>query len=115
MGILKIFLLLLFKWSEIVAFVVVCISTVVSYFSGDWKLISLIVVAALILVFEKVVASNFLLKKMLKKALPKIEKRFDEKIKNRLKVAEKQYEDTILQKAKEKTDILVKCGKLLEE
>lgn len=115
MGILKIFLLLLFKWSEIVAFVVVCISTVVSYFSGDWKLISLIVVAALILVFEKVVASNFLLKKMLKKALPKIEKRFDEKIKNRLKVAEKQYEDTILQKAKEKTDILVKCRKLLEE
>ena len=115
MGLLRLYLFLLLKWSELVALVTVIGSAIISYFSGDWKLLSLILVAVFVLVFEKVVSSNWLLKKILKKVLPKIEKRFDERIKNRLKVAEQQYEDIIIQKAKENTNILTKCRKLLKE
>ncbi|MEE1139596.1 MAG: hypothetical protein U0M02_14055 [Acutalibacteraceae bacterium] len=114
MGISKIFLYLGLYWSEFVAVLFVGISSLISYFIGNWHVSLLCIIPIALWIIERFFASNFILKKLLNKMLPIAEKNFKEKIKRQLKPAEKQYEEIIIQKVMQQTNVLEKCKKHLK-
>lgn len=115
LGMCRLYLYGLLHWSVFITIIFVGISAAISGLIGDWHWLLLIAIPIGVSIIEQFISSNYLLKKMLKKALPKIEEGYEEKIKKQLKIAEKPYEKEIVEKVKEQTDILAKCKKILKE
>ena len=109
MGIIKILLYLAYYWETPVAIIFAITGSIISIVSGSWHPLMIIAVALIVLLIEKFFTSNFIRQKMLKLFVPKAEKSYENKIIKSLTCAELAYKDTIIEKAKAQTKILLKC------
>ena len=109
LGIIKWALRLILWWSAIIAILFAGIASVVSYYIGGWGWFSLLAIPAGLKLLEIALADEFVVKWILRAALPKLECAFDRRIYNNLHKAELPYKDVIIQRTKEETPLWKKC------
>lgn len=110
LGIIKWALRLILWWSAIIAILFAGIASVVSYYIGGWGWFSLLAIPAGLKLLEIALADEFVVKWILRAALPKLECAFDRRIYNNLHKAELPYKDVIIQRTKEETPLWKKCA-----
>lgn len=110
LGIIKWALRLILWWPAIITILFAGIASVVSYYIGGWGWFSLLAIPAGLKLLEIALADEFVVKWILKAALPKLEHAFDRRIYNNLHKAELPYKDVIIQRTKEETPLWKKCA-----
>ena len=115
LGILRIDLFVILNWHKILNLIFIAIGAILSYLSGNWSLLFIAILPVLLTLIEKFCASNFVIKRVLKKQLPKLEQIFNNKIEKRLSSIELIYKNEIIKQVKEQTPLFDKCVKLLNE
>lgn len=110
LGIIKWALRLILWWSAIIAILFAGIASVVSYYIGGWGWFSLLAIPGGLKLLEIALADEFVVKWILRAALPKLECAFDRRIYNNLHKAELPYKDVIIQRTKEETPLWKKCA-----
>lgn len=109
LGIIKWALRVILWWPAIIAILFAGIASLISYYIGGWGWFSLLAIPAGLKLIEVVLADEFVVKWILRAALPKLEHAFDRRIYNNLHKAELPYKDVIIQLTKEETPLWKKC------
>lgn len=105
---------LIFNWPIVVAVLFAGITALISWWSNNWKYMWLIVVILMVLkAVELLFSTDFIIKLLLGKALPRIERSFEKKIVKRLRKADLPYKDEIIKRTMEQTVLIEKARKML--
>lgn len=109
LGIIKWALRVILRWPAIITILFAGIASLISYYIGGWGWFSLLAIPAGLKLIEVVLADEFVVKWILRVALPKLERAFDRRIYNNLHKAELPYKDLVVQRTKEETPLWKKC------
>lgn len=108
LGILKMDLYVILYWHIIFSLFSTAVSAVVSCLCSNWKLIFIAVIPVIITLIDKIFTSDFIIKKIFKHQLPKLEHIFNGKIEKRLNNIELKYKDQIIREIKNQTPLWCK-------
>ena len=119
LGFDKITLLLILNIKLFSLLIFTIIVGLISYFSGEYKILSTIIIPAIALIVEWILKkrgySKSIRTNMLKKLLPKVNIRFERRIKDKLSSVESKYSNDICVEAKHRNKVLKSCEKLIED
>lgn len=97
------------NWSIIVGTLFSGLTAIVSVIIQQWSILFVIIIPAVLFIFENYFTSQIIKKKMLTKIYPKIIDSYKKKIKENLREVEKPYEQEIVEKSIKRTDLINKC------
>lgn len=115
LGWIRIILVAIIWWRFIATAIFAGLSTLVSYYSGNWKLIWVSAPIIALAIAEEISTTEFVKKWAYNLIYPKINTAYDKRIIKRLREVEIPYKDEIIEQVKRQTNLWVKCMALNNE
>ena len=115
LGIVSLWLKMIIHWPIIVTLIFAGISSLVSYLIGSWNVLLVVIIPIALAGTETFTSSNFIKKYLLKKVLPYADLSLMKRTYKKLNETEQGYEEIIIQRVKERNQLLIRCRKFLEE
>ena len=115
LGWIRIILIAIIWWRFIATAIFAGLSTLVSYYSGNWKLIWVSAPIIALAIAEEISTTEFVKKWAYNLIYPKINTAYDKRIIKRLREVEIPYKDEIIEQVKRQTNLWVKCMALSNE
>ena len=105
----KLILTLVMNWSIIIGTLFAGTTAIVSLIFEQWSILFIIIIPVVLYIVENIFTSKIIKKKLLSKLYRKIINSYKKKIRENIRDVEKPYEQDIINKAIENTDLINKC------